>query len=55
MDNPIYCKDCNSYDTFILNPAGDVYDDNKNLMWVSFKCKKCGHKTLRRVGNGSND
>lgn len=56
-NKPIYCKDCNSRNTFERNPSGDIYGTKgidtglkgDILMWESYKCRRCGNKTIRRV------
>jgi hypothetical protein len=40
-----YCKDCNSVDTWVRNPAGDWKSGDK-IVEYSYICTKCKHKTL---------
>lgn len=47
---PVYCKDCNSRDSWERNPEGDWLPRHLN-----YKCRICGHTTLRmkKEANGN--
>lgn len=42
----VYCKDCNSRNTWMRNEQGDWHDTNGKVVEYSYKCSKCGHRTL---------
>ena len=49
---PVYCKNCQSRDTWIRNPLMDVVGTvSGKVLWEAWNCKKCGNKTVCPVGD----
>jgi len=47
MDNLVYCKDCQSRNSWVRNPARDIKDINGKPIEYGYRCAVCGHTTLR--------
>ena len=48
---PVFCKDCGSRATWVRCPERDIYTESGNLLMLSYVCRVCEAKTLRRNGN----
>ena len=46
-DQPVYCGNCKSRDTWERNPSGDWEPYH-----IGYKCRVCGHTTLRAKKSG---
>jgi len=43
----VYCKDCNSYNSWQPNPAKDIHGaETGKVLWYNYECKVCGHATI---------
>ena len=47
MNILVYCKDCQSRNSWVRNPARDIMDITDKSVEYSYKCAVCGHTTLR--------
>lgn len=48
-DKPIYCRDCNSRDTWERAQDLDVTDsDTGKVLWEGWRCGVCGATTIIR-------
>ncbi len=45
--NLVYCKDCQSRNSWVRNPGRDYKDINGKPIEYGYKCAVCGHTTLR--------
>lgn len=45
IDKPVYCRDCNSRNTFIKHDQLNVLTDKNDVFEQCFKCKVCNHLT----------
>jgi len=55
MNTLVYCKDCQSRNSWVRNPARDIMDITGKSVEYSYKCAVCGHTTLvpaDKVGMG---
>lgn len=44
---PIYCKDCNSRNSWERDRTRDVLSESDRIMMRGYRCKVCGATTLR--------
>ena len=51
MDILVYCKDCQSRNSWVRNPVRDIKDINGKSIEYGYKCTVCGHTTLRPANN----
>ena len=51
-NEPIYCKDCDSRNSWKRQPSGDVPFDSGKAFELCYECKVCHSKTLIPVNNG---
>ena len=55
VDILVYCKDCQSRNSWVRNPARDIKDINGKPIEYGYKCAVCGHTTLRPADKGGLD
>jgi hypothetical protein len=46
VDILVYCKDCQSRNSWVRKPARDIKDINGKPIECGYKCAVCGHTTL---------
>jgi len=47
MNKPIYCKTCNSQNSWVRNPVRDIKGmESGKTLWLNYKCKICGSTTV---------
>ena len=48
---PVYCKDCNSRNSWGRFPAKDIHTEAGRLLYYGYKCRVCGATTIVGVND----